>query len=62
MTPLEKALATKNEIDYCDQCEYIRLVRSVGYCGIDGKMLHPLMYTRGEGYGPARRCRKRRKD
>ena len=60
MTPLEKALATQDEIDYCDQCENVRIVREVGYCGVSGKLLHPLMYTRGEGYWPARRCRKRK--
>ena len=62
MTPLEKALAREdaNEIDYCDECEFVRIVREIGYCGISGKLLHPLMYTRGEGVGPARQCKKRK--
>jgi hypothetical protein len=60
MTPLEKALRTPREIDYCDQCEHVRIVDEVGYCGISGKILHPLMYMRGQGYGPARRCDRRK--
>ena len=59
MTPLEKALTRSREINYCDECEHIRLVNSVAYCGQTGKLLHPLMYERGEGSGPARRCRHR---
>ena len=63
MTPLEKALAREQgEINYCTECEHVRLVRSVPYCGISGKLLHPMMYTPGDnpGYGPARNCEKRR--
>jgi len=61
MTPLEKALQSQQEIDYCDQCEHVRIVNHVGYCGISGKLLHPLMFTRGQGAGPARRCERRKR-
>ena len=64
MTPLEKALQREQEdhIDYCTECEHIRIVRGVPYCGISGKLLHPMMYTpiEGGGSGPARNCKKRR--
>lgn len=62
-TPLEIAqerAARHEAIDYCDQCEYIAVVNDTGYCGISGKLLHPIMFERGEGYGPARRCAKRK--
>lgn len=62
-TPLEIARereARHEDIDYCDQCEYVEVVTGTGYCGISGKLLHPLMFQRGEGYGPARRCAKRK--
>lgn len=58
-TPLELALERETEIDYCDQCEHIRVVKGTGYCGISGKILHPMMLERvegGVGYGPARHC------
>lgn len=61
-TPLE--IAEEREaagaIDYCDECQYIRVIRQAGYCGISGKLLSPIMFERGQGYGPARRCRKRK--
>ena len=60
MTPLEKALLEENEIDYCDECEFVRVVKHCGFCGISGKLLHPLMFQRGQGSGPARRCAKRK--
>lgn len=62
-TPLEiyKALeAQHEEIDYCDECEYIIVKKKRLFCGISGKLLHPIMFRRGQGCGPARRCRKRR--
>lgn len=61
-TPLELAREREasGEIDYCDECEYVAVVRGVGYCGISGKLLHPMMYERGQGSGPARRCGKRK--
>ena len=63
MTPLEKKLqaAQKAQINYCDECESFTIVGSAAYCKVDGKLLHPLMYTRGQGSGPASRCEKRRK-
>lgn len=62
MTPLELALEreTTGEIDYCDECEYVAIVQGVGYCGVCGKLLLPMMFERGQGYGPARRCEKRK--
>ena len=62
MTPLERALEREKagEIDYCDECEYVVIVRGVGYCGVSGKLLHPMMFERGQGCGPARRCQKRK--
>ena len=61
MTPLEKALLNENEIDYCDECEFIRLVKRVPYCGISGKIIHPIMFDRSiQGYGPARQCKARK--
>lgn len=48
-TPLEIALereASGEDIDYCDECEYIAIVKGVGYCGISGKLLHPMMLER----------------
>ena len=62
-TPLEIALereASWEDIDYCDECEYIAIVKGVGYCGISGKLLHPMMLERGQGCGPARRCQQRK--
>lgn len=62
-TPLEIALAREasgEDIDYCDECEYIAIVKGAGYCGISGKLLHPMMLERGQGCGPARRCQKRK--
>lgn len=61
-TPLDLALEREatGEIDYCDECEYVAIVRGVGYCGVCGKLLLPMMFERGQGYGPARRCEKRK--
>lgn len=61
-TPLELALEREaaGEIDYCDECEYVVAIRGVGYCGISGKLLLPMMFERGLGSGPARRCRERK--
>jgi hypothetical protein len=60
-TPLEAALEweASGAVDYCDECEYVRIVLGAGYCGISGKLLHPMMFERGQGSGPARRCQKR---
>ena len=60
MTPLEKALRESGEINYCDECEFIRLVNSVPYCGVSGKLIHPIMLERGTGTGPAHNCQKRK--
>lgn len=62
MTPLDLALEREatGEIDYCDECEYVAIVRGVGYCGVCGKLLLPMMFERGQGGGPARRCEKRK--
>ena len=64
MTPLEKALQEQDEIDYCDECEHIRIVKGYAFCGISGKLLHPLMLkaNRGQGCGPARRCKRRKEN
>lgn len=61
-SPLELALEREAdwEIDYCDECEYVAIVRGTGYCGVCGKLLLPMMFERGQGYGPARRCEKRK--
>lgn len=59
-TPLELALERQGTVDYCDQCEYMRLVDNTAFCGLSGKLLHPMMFIRGPGYGPARRCAKRK--
>lgn len=61
-TPLELALERERtgEIDYCDECEYLAVVRGTPYCGVCGKLLLPLMFERGLGSGPARRCEKRK--
>ena len=61
-TPLELALEREADggIDYCDECEYVAIIRGAGYCGISGKLLHPMMLERGPGGGPARRCEKRK--
>lgn len=60
-TPLELALEREaaDVIDYCDECEFVCIVQGVGYCGISGKLLHPMMFERGQGSGPARGCKKR---
>jgi len=62
-TPLELAeerALLREEIDTCDQCEYVRPVGYSIYCGISGKLLLPLMFHHGAGSGPARRCKKRK--
>lgn len=60
-TPLDLALEREaaGEIDYCDECEYLVVVRGTAYCGVCGKLLLPMMFERGQGYGPARRCQER---
>lgn len=61
-TPLDLALEREaaGEIDYCDECEYVVAVRGTGYCGVTGKLLLPMMFERGQGCGPARRCQERK--
>ena len=61
-TRLEIALARQaaGEIDYCDECEYVVVVRGTGYCGVTGKFLLPMMFERGQGSGPARNCKERK--
>jgi hypothetical protein len=55
-TPLER----EGQIEYCDECEYVRVVDNTVFCGLSGKLLHPMMFLRGQGFGPARRCTKRK--
>lgn len=38
---------------YCDECEYVRVVDNTVFCGLSGKLLHPMMFLRGQGFGPA---------
>lgn len=59
-TPLEMALERESQIEYCDECEYVRVVDNKVFCGLSGKLLHPMMFLRGQGFGPARRCTKRK--
>ena len=59
-TPLEMALEREGQIEYCDECEYVRVVDNTVFCGLSGKLLHPMMFLRGQGFGPARRCTKRK--
>lgn len=59
-TPLEMALEREGQIEYCDECEYVRVVENTVFCGLSGKLLHPMMFLRGQGFGPARRCTKRK--
>ena len=57
---LEMALEREGQIEYCDECEYVRVVDNTVFCGLSGKLLHPMMFLRGQGFGPARRCTKRK--
>ena len=57
MAPLERALQDEDKINYCDECENWLVVGNVAYCRKSGKLIHPLMFARGQGYGPARRCK-----
>ena len=57
MTPLERALQEQGKINYCDECKSFLLVGRVAYCKISGKMIHPIMVERGQGYGPAHNCK-----
>lgn len=61
-TPLEMALERQEagEVWYCDECDYMVLVKGTAYCGIDGKLLHPMMFERVQGNGAACSCGKRR--
>lgn len=55
MTPLEKAMS----VEYCDQCDNFVIKGNAAFCKVDGKLIHPLMVMRGQGSGPALRCKKR---
>ena len=60
MTPLELAIKKKNDgerINYCDECENYTVVDLAGFCKLDGKYIHPLMVTRGQGTGAAYNCK-----
>lgn len=61
-TPLDLALEREatGEIWYCDECEYMVLVKGTAYCGVSGKLLHPMMFERGQGKGAACSCGKRK--
>ena len=48
-TPLEMALEREGQIEYCDECEYVRVVDNTVFCGLSGKLLHPMMFLRGQG-------------
>lgn len=61
MTPYEKAMQRKDGINYCDECDQFQIVGYAAYCKADGKLIHPLMMTRNQGFGPARNCDKRKK-
>ena len=40
-TTLEMALEREGQIEYCDECEYVRVVDNTVFCGLSGKLLHP---------------------
>lgn len=61
MTPLEKALQEEGKVNYCDECEHFKIVGNTAYCKVNGKLIHPIMLTRGQGRGPAWNCKKRKK-
>lgn len=56
MTPLEKALARQNKVNYCDECENFLMVDGWAYCKDSGKMIHPIMCLRMQGTGGAYNC------
>lgn len=56
-TPLERAREEAEKINYCDECEHFEVVGNSAFCGVSGKYLHPLMMVRGQGNGPAYRCK-----
>ena len=61
-TPLERALRTQYDINYCDECENCTVVNGVGYCRVSGKMIHPIMFDRSvPGKGPAYSCKVRKR-
>ena len=63
MTPLEKALQHEGEINYCDECELMRVVGHAAYCSVSGKIIHPMMFDRSvQGYGPAHACKLRKEN
>lgn len=55
-TPLERALRRKDNIEYCDECHNWIVVNGAAYCKASGKLIHPLMYERGQGHGAAINC------
>ncbi len=61
-TPLDLAREREvtGEVWYCDECEYIVIIKGTPYCGISGKLLHPMMFERGQGTGAACSCGKRK--
>lgn len=61
-TPLDLAREREatGEVWYCDECEYIVIIKGTPYCGISGKLLHPMMFERGQGTGAACSCEKRK--
>ena len=50
------ALEKEKRINYCDECDNYTTVGESAFCKVSGKYLHPLMFQRGEGNGPAYRC------
>lgn len=64
-TPLERALKMSDgtrAIEYCDQCANWIVIDDTAYCRASGKFIHPLMFERGQGAGPARNCKDRKKE
>lgn len=59
MTPLEKAKAEADRVNYCDECGHFTIVGNGAFCKVDGKLIHPIMLVRGQGTGPAWNCKKR---
>lgn len=61
-TPLDLAREREasGDVWYCDECDYITFVKGTPYCGISGKLLHPMMFERGQGTGAACSCGKRK--
>lgn len=40
-TPLEMALEREGQIEYCDECEYVRVVDNTVFCGLSREAAAP---------------------